>query len=372
MRPENAPFSTRMIWHLRRAISSFLGSPIPCRYISYSRPNILEHGYLIMDYIETSDAEMLSETWTNLCQSQDLRVNLFRDLSRIILSLSQLPLPRIGSWTIDERGVLTLTNRPLIHQFQSLENEGIPTNIARTLTYTTADAYYIDLLACHDNRIRNQPNSIVDEKDGRAQMANLFTMRGLLPHFTSRDLRYGPFVFNLTDLHGSNIFVDCDWHIKYIIDLEWACSLPIEMLTPPYWITGRAVDELEGDELQTFEKAYQVFTDIFEEEEKNFSSTYGSATYRTDIMRRGWKIGNFWYFHALKSPKGLFNLFRQHVQPIFESRRDNFTPHVDEFAQIVSPYWASDAREAVVAKLADKTKYEQKLRELFEKSGPVQ
>jgi hypothetical protein len=235
---------------------------------------------------------------------QDLRVNLFRDLSRIILSLSQLPLPRIGSWTIDERGVLTLANRPLIHQFQSLENEGIPTNIARTLTYTTADAYYIDLLACHDNRIRNQPNSIVDEKDGRAQMANLFAMRGLLPHFTSRDLRYGPFVFNLTDLHGSNIFVDCDWHIKYIIDLEWACSLPIEMLTPPYWITSRAVDELEGDELQTFEKAYQDFTDIFEEEEKSFSPTYGSATYRTDIMRRVGRLEISGTSTHLKAPKG--------------------------------------------------------------------
>lgn len=39
-------------------------------------------------------------------------------------------------------------------------------------------------------------------------MANLFTMRGLLPYFTTRDLRHGPFVFNLTDLHRSNIFVD--------------------------------------------------------------------------------------------------------------------------------------------------------------------
>ena len=324
-----------------------------------------------MDYIETSEAEMLSNTWTNLCQSQDLRVNLFRDLSRIILSLSQLPLPRIGAWTIDERGVLTLANRPLTHQFQSLENEGIPT-IARTLTYTTADAYYIDLLACHDSRIRIQPNSIVDETDGRAQMANIFVMRGLLSHFTNRDLRYGPFIFNLTDLHGSNIFVDRDWHIKYIIDLEWACSLPIEMLAPPYWITSRAVDELEGNELQIFEKAYQNFTDIFEEEEKKFTPTYGSITYRTDIMRRGWKIGNFWYFHALKSPKGLFNLFRQHVQPIFESRHDGSTPHVNDFVQMVSPYWASDARETVTAKLADKMKYEQKLRELFEKGEPVQ
>jgi hypothetical protein len=89
-------------------------------------------------------------------------------------------------------------------------------------------------------------------------------------------------------------------------------------------------------------------------------------------MRRGWKIGNFWYFHALKSPKGLFNIFWQHVQPIFEPRRDNLKPDIDGFAQIVSPYWAPDAREAVVAKLEDKEKYEQELRELFEKGGPVQ
>jgi hypothetical protein len=30
--------------------------------------------------------------------------------------------------------------------------------------------------------------------------------------------------------HRSNIFVDSNWHIKYIIDLEWACSLPIEIM----------------------------------------------------------------------------------------------------------------------------------------------
>jgi hypothetical protein len=33
------------------------------------------------------------------------------------------------------------------------------------------------------------------------------------------------FLYRLTDLHPSNIFVDSDWNIKYVIDLEWACSL---------------------------------------------------------------------------------------------------------------------------------------------------
>ncbi|KAH8746164.1 hypothetical protein F5882DRAFT_387429 [Hyaloscypha sp. PMI_1271] len=287
MRPENAPFSTRMIWYFRRTISSLFGSTLPCRYIIYNRQSVVEHGYLIMDYIETTEAEMLSESWDELRHDRNLRTNFFKDLSHIMLALSQSPLPRIGSWTIDERGVLMLTNRPLAHHFHSLENEGIPTNIPRNLTYMTTDAYYTDLLGCHDSRIRNQPNSMINEEDGLSQMANLFTMRGLLPYFTTRDLRHGPFVFNLTDLHRGNIFVDSNWHIKYIIDLEWACSLPIEMLAPPYWITNRGVDELKGEELQKFENACEEFMDIFEEEEKSFPSVYGSAVYRADIMRRG-------------------------------------------------------------------------------------
>ncbi|PVH68475.1 hypothetical protein DL98DRAFT_441135, partial [Cadophora sp. DSE1049] len=103
-----------------------------------------------------------------------------------------------------------LANRLLIYQFQSLENKSIPTNITKTLTYTTANAYYINLLAYYNNRIRNQPNFIIDEKNSRAQIANLFAIRGLLPYFTSRDLQYKLFIFNLTDLYKSNIFINSD------------------------------------------------------------------------------------------------------------------------------------------------------------------
>lgn len=315
-----------------------------------------------MDHLETADAQLLSETWGELRHNRDLRTNFFRDLSHIMLSLSQSPLPHIGSWTIDERGVLMLSNRPLAHHFHSLENEGISINIPRNLTYMATDTYYTDLLVCHDSRIRNQPNSILNEEDGVSQMANLFTMRGLLSYFTNRDLRHGPFIFNLTDLHRGNIFVDDNWHIKYIIDLEWACSLPIEMLAPPYWITNRGVDELKGEELQKFDNAYQEFVDVFEQEEKLFPVVYSSAVYRTDIMRRAWNTGSFWYFHALKNPKGLFNLFVQHIQPIFEPRRDI------RFAQMVSAYWAPDARAVIAAKLEDKKKYEQQLRQLFKEA----
>jgi len=313
-----------------------------------------------MEYIEVTDGKLLSESWAELHGDWDLRMNLFRSLSRIILSLSQLSMPYIGSWTIDNHGTVSLTNRPLLHQFQSFENENIPTGIPRSLTYTTTNAFYDDLLGCHNSRIRNQPNSIRDERDGLAQMANLFTMRGLLPQFTARELRKGPFVFTLTDLRAPNIFVDSKWNIKCIIDLEWGCSLPIEMLAPPYWITDRGIDELEGNELSEFNEALQQFIEVFEEEEKLYPPLYGCNSYRTDIMKKGWRTGSFWYLHALRSPKGCFNLFRQHIQPIF----DNFDS--DAFTKVVAPYWAPDAQKVVARKLCDKKKYERELRRLFE------
>jgi hypothetical protein len=81
-----------------------------------------------------------------------------------------------------------LLNRPLAYYFYSLENEGILTNILRNLIYTTTDVYYTDLLVCYNSRIQNQPNSIINKEDSLSQMANLFTIQGLLSYFTSRDL----------------------------------------------------------------------------------------------------------------------------------------------------------------------------------------
>jgi hypothetical protein len=78
-----------------------------------------------MDYIEGTGVKMLSETWDEFRHCEAQRTNLFRDLSRIMLSLSQLPLPRIGSWTLDSNGILQLSNRPLTLRLQQLENEGI-------------------------------------------------------------------------------------------------------------------------------------------------------------------------------------------------------------------------------------------------------
>ncbi|RAQ50884.1 hypothetical protein AFGD_003432 [Aspergillus flavus] len=224
------------------------------------------------------------------------------------------------------------------------------------------DAYYLDLLACHDSRIRHQPNSLSDEDDGRAQMARLTIMRALLPHFTNRELRQGPFLYRLTDLHPSSIFVDRHWHVKCLVELEWACSLPAETLRPPLWLTGRSIDDLTGENLEAFKQVYEEFLDVFEEEERLLPSIDNTHSYRTDLMRRAWQTGSFWYFHSLDSPKGLFNLFHQHIHPIFVSAHRVSS----EFSRIVSDYWAVDTETIISTKLQDKEEYEKVLRQRFE------
>lgn len=168
------------------------------------------------------------------------RKTLFGDIARIMLSLNRVRLPRIGSLTLDDDGFIRLTNRPLTLRLQTMENEGIPT-FPRDSTYGSIEPYILDILQNHDNRIHHQANAIHTTNDGQQQMAALTMMRALLPQFTSRQYRDGPFVLTLMDLRQSNIFVDDNWNITALIDLKWACSFPIKMQTPPYWLTGRPI-----------------------------------------------------------------------------------------------------------------------------------
>lgn len=362
---ENAPLLVRLFETLRRRICFLLGRAIPCQYTPSNRPYNLKIGHLVIDYIENTDGKMLSTSWEEQRHDECRRTNLFRDLSRIMLILGKTPMPRIGSFTMDNDGVISLTNRPLRFQLHQLENEGIPTDIGRDTTYVTTESYLFDVLACHDNHLIHQLNAVNDEDDCRSQMAALATMRAVLPRFIDRDLRRGPFLFTLTDLHQSNIFVDDDWNVKYLIDLEWACSLPIEMQHPPHWLTSQAVDGLVDDHLSVFDKTYREFLDIFEQEEALLMASQDqkpTSLLRTYTMKKGWEDGNFFYFLALDSISGLYGLFIQHIQERFD-----YHAKLHVFRHTVSPYWRSESKQFIAAKIEERSEYDRRLKEVFER-----
>lgn len=321
-----------------------------------------------MEYIEGPGLSLLSEHWADQDQQHDRqrRANFFRDLSRIILNLARVPFPRIGSLVLDHRGIVQLGNRPLNFRLHQLENKGVPTDIDRDKTYSSTEVYFSSLLSCHDNRILHQANSILSQSDGKTQLAVLAAMRALLPHYATRRFRDGPFFFNLIDVHPNNIFVDANWRIKSLIDLEWACIRPMEMLLSPVWVTGKRVDQLPpGEHLDAYHVALEEFFEAFDREQISFPPMQDSdVSLTTDVMRKGFQTGHFWFFHALDNPKVACNLFFQHTLPIFAGSIN--AKSVAEFKECLAQLWKRDSKEIIEKKLRDRELYERKLSVMFE------
>ncbi|KAH8433004.1 uncharacterized protein LDX57_010639 [Aspergillus melleus] len=284
----------------------------------------------------------------------------------MLLSLSRIPLPRIGSFIIDREGFLTLSNRPLSMELQELENEEIPTGISRDYTYSSVESYVADILAVHDSRLKSQPNAVNNLQDCGYQMSALAAMRTILQLFLCRNLRRGPFAFMLTDLHQSNIFVDEKWHITSLVDLEWACSRPVQMIEPPYWLTNQGVDEID---VEKFDKLRQDLMAIMCAEEAEhyiediLRDAEGTPLQTSEIMEQSWKTGTFWYSLALSSPTGLFRLFYERIQPLLSNHGS------DDIGEIMPFYWDKNVGKFVATKLSDKRKYDQELQLAFTASN---
>ncbi|QSS64187.1 hypothetical protein I7I51_01252 [Histoplasma capsulatum] len=363
--PSFVPLWQRIKSDIWRFICRLCGSPGFCKYIPRKRTTFFEHGYILIDWIESDESQMLSYTF-NKPHTEAQTQNLYRSMSRIMISLAKIPQSRIGSWTIDNVGQISLSNRPMFCHLHQLENWTIPTDIPRNMTYTSADSLYLDLLAGHDNRFQYQGNAAFSETDARAQARDLVLMRAVLHKFTSRHLRDGPFVMQLTDLYIGNIFVDKDWNIKYVIDLEWACSLPLEKLLPPWWLTDKGVDQIKGPEYERFKACYEQFTDIFEQEEMGAPLRHNGHHYsRAASMKSALEDGRYWYLNALQTPKGLFNLFRRHIKPFY----DNVSK--ESLSAALSPFWTLGMTSFMDSKLEEFSQYRQEVRDIFnsEKSG---
>ncbi|OBT49418.1 hypothetical protein VE00_00434 [Pseudogymnoascus sp. WSF 3629] len=280
--------------------------------------------------------------------------------------MARAPLPKIGSFIIDRNGFLRLENRPVSVEIFELENEEIPTDIPRDCTYSTADSYAMSIIGIHENRLRHQPNAIKDVGDYIYQTSALTAMRTVLPSFFKRECRHGPFLFTLTDLHQSNIFVDKNWNITSLVDLEWASTRLVEMFRTPTWLTSKACDEIAEEGQEEYDKVRVEFMDKFTAEEEQAQSPASCNDDRkrrlSAAMKQNWDKGIFWYTLALASPTGIFRLFYKQIQPRFIMHN---TDH-DSFELIMPWYWAEDYLKVGMKKMSDREDYDIRLRHAFE------
>lgn len=315
---------------------------------------LLNYPYVLVDWIGNSSVQLLSNVFPKPHTAEQTQ-NLYKGISKIMISLARIPQPRIGSWTINNNGDISLTNRPLYCHLHQLENWSIPSGIPRDMTYISTDSFYLDLLTGHDNRLWYQANAAFHEEDARGQAKDLILMRALLQRFTDRHFQNGPFIMQLTDMHTSNIFVDKDWNIKNIVDLEWTCCLPLENLLPPFWLTGQSIDRLNGPEYNEFKACYEQFTNLFEREADSTLHLQGAK-----LMKEALEDGRYWYLNALQTPKGLFNLFRKHLQPFFDDIAK------ETLCEAISPFWTPGMASFVDLKLKEYANYHKDVHNIFD------
>ncbi|KAJ5618594.1 hypothetical protein N7528_006705 [Penicillium herquei] len=246
-------------------------------------------------------------------------------------------------------------------EIQELENESITTDIPRDSTYSNVQSYVGEILEMHDNRLHYQPNAVNDFDDCGYQMTALTAMRTVGPLIFNRSLRRGPFIFSLTDMHQSNVFVDDEWNIISVIDLEWACSKPIEMVHPPYWLTNKGVDQIEVDE---YSVRREEFMAALKSEEGKLKSPQARPYVLSEAMEQSWISGAFWYSLALSSPTGLFYIFSHHIHPLFSNKG------TEKLGNVMPFYWVKSAGKFVSKKLDDKKLYDKSLVEAFSIDEP--
>lgn len=81
---------------------------------------------------------MLWTSWKENRNDEKRRTNLYRGIARIMLDLARVPQPRIGSWTLNDSGVLSLTNRPISDLTFFWNRHQIPTGVPRVRLLKTS------------------------------------------------------------------------------------------------------------------------------------------------------------------------------------------------------------------------------------------
>ncbi|QPH09322.1 hypothetical protein C2857_000038 [Epichloe festucae Fl1] len=317
-----APFSLRVARRVRRWVHRILGRPLLSNYNRNTSAPAIGTPYVLLEFIGPEVGNMLSMTWEQHINDAERRARLYEGISRIMLSLTRLPQTRIGCYRFNPNDTtITLANRPLLSTTIIFENANTPRTIQPSETYHNTDSFLSDMLSFFDDQFLHDPHAVRSEND-------------------------------------ANILVDDDWNITCLIDLEWICALPIEMLEVPSWLTNRSPEQLTGEHLDLFDNERQVFLSAMDKELKNVQQEHDIQI--TSIMRDSWTSKRVWFWTCIQSVNLWLFLIEDHILPKF-----SYHDGIDDDLKRVSTVWREGVRQIVEAKQREETEYQKELQHLL-------
>ncbi|KAH9211699.1 hypothetical protein DL95DRAFT_426991 [Leptodontidium sp. 2 PMI_412] len=268
---EQRPFYIRLWRMFQRRLRNLLRCHTLSPYSAHLTSQRLSATYIILEYISPNTGQMLSSTWEKHRKDLFYRQNLFQGMARLILSLANIPQPRIGLFQFHTNGTITLTNRPLPYSIVILENKSALRTIQRNETYTYTKPFVTDMLTLHKNSFLSNPNAAYNEDDCRGYIAAKALLKILSHYYVERKHRNEPF---------------------YLY-----------------------INEIMGDNLYKFDEVRQEFMKIFEAEEVNLASKQKPTL--ASIMYKDWESDEVWFWRCLTSTNTMISLVEDYICPRF-------------------------------------------------------
>ncbi|KAI1737745.1 phosphotransferase family protein [Xylaria scruposa] len=315
--------------------------------------------FIIMDYVdhEMTMSEALKDPALEPDERHELDPNisaeklefLYRQMANIVLQLSTLTFPRIGSLVEDKDGQFSASGRPLIQNMNHLiEFTDMPPTLLPSQSYSTSDEWYSALADMHMAQLVFQHNdAVVDEDDARdkyvaRQLFRRLASKGQLTNDDDDGNDGKPSMFPLfsSDLRPSNVLIDKDLKVVGVIDWEFAYAAPPQFsFDPPWWLLLKCPDEWPGAYvpwMEAYEPRLETFLRLLEEEEEKkekkkkmrdgSSDEIGSdlanlslekGTPLSQRMRESWRRKTWMISYAARNSWEFDGLFWRYLDPVY-------------------------------------------------------
>ncbi|KAJ9376737.1 hypothetical protein DTO063F5_8639 [Paecilomyces variotii] len=278
--------------------------------------------FIIMEYIE-HDTNLYDALNTPGCPKEDRGIldpdvskakseALYREVASILLQLSRLSLPQIGSLDQIDDFTWKVTHRPLSMPMNTLIQLGsLPQSKLPSTTFNTTSSYFKALAELHIAHFTNQRNDAIDStEDCRRKLVARYLFRKLArEHRLTEQLASfdkGPFKLWCDDFRPANILMN-ELKIVGVVDWEFTYAAPVEFsFAPPWWLLiekpeywPRGLD----DWCSEYERRLQTFLGaIRSQEDKEIEQGWLKSTQRlSGPMQDSWESGDFWIAYAARN-----------------------------------------------------------------------
>ncbi|KND88481.1 hypothetical protein TOPH_06888 [Tolypocladium ophioglossoides CBS 100239] len=196
---------------------------------------------------------------------EENRRKFYSQLIDILAELRKLEFPSIGSLMPNPDGSLNPVLGPVMSMTANSFRQPLP-------IFTSAKDYMARQFKIVEDQYR-PPVEDLSPGDFEHEVFALHRLENYFCQVIDTNLENGPFVLHHLDLRSPNTIVDENLQIQGIIDWEFSGTVPLQLFTPPSWITAH-------DSAWTKEEMHAEFRGVLDDKSKTDS--------RCHLLRKEW------------------------------------------------------------------------------------